>query len=249
MSPRRRRRRPALPDAHPLRIKVFADGADLEGMLALAQDSLISGFTTNPTLMRRSGVTEYATFAKDLLAVVTEHPISFEVVADEFEEMRRQARVIASWAANVFVKIPVTNTRGESSADLIRELSLEGLKLNVTAILSLRQVWTVAHALTESPGAVVSIFAGRVADTGRDPVPLMISALEILTDVPSAELLWASPREILNVVQADDIGCHIVTVTHDLLKKMGGLGRDLEAVSRDTVLMFHDDAQQSGLSL
>ena len=238
-----------MPDGRPLRIKVFADGADLEGMLALAQDPLISGFTTNPTLMRRSGVTDYETFAKEVLAAVTEHPISFEVVADDFEEMRRQARLIASWGANVFVKIPVTNTRGESSADLIRELSLEGLKLNVTAILSLRQVWTVAKALTESPGAVVSVFAGRIADTGRDPVPLMVAALEILTDVPQAELLWASPREILNVVQADGIGCHIVTVTHDLLKKIGGLGRDLEDVSRDTVVMFHDDAQQSGLAL
>lgn len=182
-----------MPDARPLRIKVFADGADLEGMLALAQDPLISGFTTNPTLMRRSGVTEYATFAKEVLAAVTEHPISFEVIADEFEEMRRQAHLIASWGANVFVKIPVTNTRGESSASLIRELSLEGLKLNVTAILSLRQVWTVAHTLVETRGAVVSVFAGRVADTGRDPIPLMVAALDILTDVPQAELLWASP--------------------------------------------------------
>lgn len=238
-----------MPDPRPLRIKVFADGADLEGMLALAEDPLISGFTTNPTLMRHSGVTDYATFAKEVVAAVTEHPISFEVVADEFEEMRRQALLIASWGANVYVKIPVTNTRGESSADLIRELSLEGLKLNVTAILSLRQVWTVAHALMESEGAVVSVFAGRIADTGRDPVPLMIAALDILGDVPQAELLWASPREILNVIQADDIGCHIVTVTHDLLKKIGGLGRDLEEVSRDTVVMFHDDAQLSGLTL
>lgn len=238
-----------MPDTRPLRIKVFADGADLQGMLTLAQDPLISGFTTNPTLMRRSGVTDYGTFAKEVLAAVTEHPISFEVVADDFEEMRRQARLIASWGDNVFVKIPVTNTRGDSSADLIRELSLEGLKLNVTAILSLRQVWTVAEALAESPGAVVSVFAGRIADTGRDPVPLMVAALEMLTDLPHAELLWASPREILNVVQADGIGCHIVTVTHDLLKKIGGLGRDLQDVSRDTVVMFHDDAQQSGLVL
>jgi transaldolase len=238
-----------LPDGRPLRIKVFADGADLEGILALAQDPLISGFTTNPTLLRRSGVTHYETVAKEVLAAVTEHPISFEVVADDFAEMRRQARLIASWGANVFVKIPVTNTLGESSTDLIRELSLEGLKLNVTAILSLRQVWTVAHALTETPGAVVSVFAGRIADTGRDPIPLMVAALEILTDVPQAELLWASPREILNVVQADGIGCHIVTVTHDLLKKIGGLGRNLEDVSRDIVTMFHDDAQQSGLAV
>jgi transaldolase len=236
-------------DPRPFRIKIFADGANLEGMLALAEDPLISGFTTNPTLMRGSGVTDYATFAKEVLAAVTEHPISFEVVADEFEEMRRQALLISSWGANVYVKIPVTNTRGESSADLIRELSLEGLKLNVTAILSLRQVWTVAHALTESASAVVSVFAGRIADTGRNPVPLMMAALDILGDVPQAELLWASPREILNVIEADDIGCHIITVTHDLLKKIGGLGRSLEEVSRDTVVMFHDDAQQSGLTL
>jgi transaldolase len=238
-----------LPDARMLRIKVFADGADLKGMLALAKDPLIAGFTTNPTLMRRSGVTDYATFAKEVLGEVTEHPISFEVVADEFEEMRRQARLIASWGDNVFVKIPVTNTRGESSADLIRELSLEGLKLNVTAILSLRQVVTVASALEDSNAAVVSVFAGRIADTGRDPVPLMMAALDLLADVPQAELLWASPREVLNVVQADGIGCHIITVTHDLLKKLGGLGRDLEDVSRDTVLMFRDDARESRLTL
>jgi transaldolase len=238
-----------MPDARVLRIKVFADGADLEGMLALSKDPFISGFTTNPTLMRRSGVTDYATFAKEVLTAVTELPISFEVIADEFDEMRRQALLIASWGANVYVKIPVTNTRGESSTDLIRELSLEGIKLNVTAILSLRQVWTVAQALAESPSAVVSVFAGRVADTGRDPIPLMSAALDMLTDVPQAELLWASPREILNVVQADGVGCHIVTVTHDLLKKLGGLWRDLEDVSRDTVVMFHNDAQQSGLIL
>jgi transaldolase len=240
---------PALLDVRTLRIKVFADGADLNGMLALSQDPLISGFTTNPTLMRRSGVTDYATFAKEVLDAVTDLPISFEVVADEFDEMRRQALVIASWGKNVLVKIPVTNTRGESSTSLIRELTLEGLKLNVTAVLSLRQVWTVAQSLVDSQGAVVSVFAGRIADTGRDPIPLMTAALDILSDSPLTELLWASPREILNVVQADGIGCHIVTVTHDLLKKIGGLGRDLEDVSRDTVVMFKRDADQSGLIL
>lgn len=238
-----------MPDASALRIKVFADGANVEGMFTLAQDPLISGFTTNPTLMHRSGVTDYATFAKELLTAITDLPISFEVVADEFEEMRRQALLIASWGSNVFVKIPVTNTRGEMSTDLIQELSQEGLKINVTAILSLRQVWTVARALTESDGAIVSVFAGRIADTGRDPIPLMIAALDILSDSPKTELLWASPREILNVVQADGIGCHIVTVTHELLKKLGGLGRSLEDVSRDTVVMFKNDAEQSGLVL
>jgi transaldolase len=238
-----------LPDERPLRIKVFADGADVPGMLALAKDPLIAGFTTNPTLMRKSGVADYATFAKEVLAEVTDHPISFEVVTDDFEEMRRQARLIASWGANVYVKIPVTNTRGDSSADLIRELSLEGLKLNVTALLSLPQVGIVAQALEDSPGGVVSVFAGRVADTGRDPVPLMTAALEVLADFPRLELLWASPREIFNVVQAESIGCHIITVTHDLLKKVHGLGRELEDVSRDTVQMFHDDARASGLTL
>jgi transaldolase len=218
-------------------------------MLALAKDPLIAGFTTNPTLMRKSGVVDYATFAKEVLAEVTDHPISFEVVTDDFDEMRRQARLIASWGANVYVKIPVTNTRGESSADLVRELSLEGLRLNVTALLSLRQVGTVARALEDGPGGVVSVFAGRIADTGRDPVPVMTAALEVLADHPRLELLWASPREILNVVQADSIGCHIITVTHDLLKKIHGLVRDLEDVSRDTVQMFHDDAQASGLTL
>ncbi len=218
-------------------------------MVALAQDPLISGFTTNPTLMRRSGVTDYTTFAKEVLTAITDLPISFEVVADEFDEMRRQALRIASWASNVLVKIPVTNSRGESSTDLIRELSLEGLKLNVTAILSLRQVWSVAQALATDNGAVVSVFAGRVADTGRDPIPLMTAALDILSDTPKAELLWASPREILNVVQADAIGCQIVTVTHDLLKKLSGLGRDLDDVSLDTVAMFKRDADQSGLIL
>jgi transaldolase len=218
-------------------------------MVALSKDPLIAGFTTNPTLMRRSGVVDYPTFAKEVLAEVSELPISFEVVADDFEEMRRQARLIASWGANVYVKIPVTNTKGESSAALIRELSQLGLKLNVTALLSLRQVSTVARALEDSPGAVISVFAGRIADTGRDPVPVMSAALEVLADLPWLELLWASPREILNVVQADSIGCHIVTVTHDLLKKIHGLGRDLEDVSRDTVQMFYEDAQQSGLSL
>lgn len=238
-----------MPDLRPINIKVFADGADLEGMLALARDPLVCGFTTNPTLMRRSGVTDYETFAKEVLAGVTQHPISFEVVADDFDEMSRQARLIASWGSNVYVKIPVTNTSGQSSADLIRDLSREGLKLNVTAILSLQQVETVVRALEDSPAAVVSVFAGRIADTGLDPVPVMTTALETLADFSQLELLWASPREILNVVQANAIGCHIVTVTHDLLKKINGLGRDLEDVSRDTVQMFHDDARQSGLTL
>jgi transaldolase len=233
-----------------LRIKIFADGADLDSILLLAQNPRIAGFTTNPTLMRQSGVADYEGFARKVLEHVTDRPISLEVFADESGEMARQARLLASWGDNVYVKIPVTNTQGMSCAPLIRSLSSEGMKLNVTAILSLAQVQAVAEALESSAGAIVSVFAGRVADTGIDPVPLMRDALGILAarDEP-LELLWASPREILNVVQADAIGCHIITVTHALLGKLVGLGRDLEAVSLDTVRMFHDDAQQSGFIL
>jgi transaldolase len=230
-------------------IKVFADGADLEGILRLARDPIISGFTTNPTLMRKSGVEDYEGFARKLLDHVTDRPISFEVISDEFDEMRRQAQRIGGWGANVYVKIPVTNTRGESSSALVRELSAEGLQLNVTAILSLRQVEAVVGALGETRGSVVSVFAGRVADTGRDPIPLMASALEITRSVPGVELLWASPREVLNICQAAEIGCDIITVTHDLLAKLTGLGRELEDVSLDTVAMFHNDALSAGYLL
>jgi len=233
----------------PYGIKIFADGADLEGILQLSRDPVISGFTTNPTLMRQSGVDDYAGFARKVLDHVTDMPISFEVLSDEFEEMGAQARTIASWGQNVFVKIPVTNTRGESAAPLIRELSADGLHLNVTAILALDQVRTVAEALADTPGAVVSVFAGRIADTGRDPVPLMTEAVGLLAHDPRLELLWASPREILNVPQAAAVGCHIITVTHALLAKLKGLGRSLEDVSLDTVRMFHDDARRAGFLL
>ncbi|HUY23051.1 MAG TPA: transaldolase [Acidimicrobiales bacterium] len=236
-------------DQRPYGIKIFADGADLEGILELARDPVISGFTTNPTLMRKSGVDDYAGFARKILDNVTDHPISFEVLSDEFDEMGAQARTIASWGSNVYVKIPVTNTRGESSAPLIRELSAEGHHLNVTAILALDQVATVADALADTPGAVVSVFAGRIADTGRDPVPLMTEAVGLLAGNPRLELLWASPREILNVPQAAAVGCHIITVTHDLLAKLKGLGRGLEEVSLDTVRMFRDDAESAGFLL
>jgi len=232
-----------------LSVKIFADGADLEGMVALAQLPHIAGFTTNPTLMRQSSVTDYEQFARSVLERITEHPISFEVFSDEIDEMERQARLISSWGQNVYVKIPVTNTQGESTAPLIRKLSADGLRLNVTALLALDQVRTVADALDATPGAIVSVFAGRIADTGRDPVPLMSGALELLAPTPAIELLWASPREILNVVQADSIGCHIITVTHDLLKKLEGLGRDLEDVSLATVRMFHNDAAAAGYVL
>ena len=230
-------------------IKVFADGASLEGILELALDPRISGFTTNPTLMRQSGIVDYVGFARKVLDHITDLPVSFEVFSDDVDEMRRQAELIAGWGDNVYVKIPVTNTRGESTAALVRELSAEGLRLNVTAILSLAQVETIAGALSESRGAIVSVFAGRIADTGRDPVPLMASALDLLRPAPLLELLWASPREILNLVQAEAIGCDIITITHDLLKKIDGLGRSLDEVSLATVRMFHDDAAASGFLL
>jgi transaldolase len=236
-------------DQLPYGIKIFADGADLEAILQLSRNPIVSGFTTNPSLMRKSGVEDYPGFARKVLDNVTDRPISFEVLCDEFDEMRSQARTIASWGPNVFVKIPVTNTRGESAAPLIRELSAEGLHLNVTAILSLDQVRTVADALAATPGAVVSVFAGRIADTGRDPIPVMADAVALLAANPRLELLWASPREILNVPQAASVGCHIITVTHDLLAKLGGLGRGLEEVSLDTVRMFHGDAQSAGFLL
>jgi len=233
----------------PLRIKVFADGADLAGIARLAGDPLIAGFTTNPTLMRQSGVADYRRFAEQVLEAVPDKPISFEVFSDEEDEMERQARLIAGWGPNVYVKIPVTDTSGRSTAKLVRRLTEAGVKLNVTAILSLRQVQTVVEALGGTDAAIVSVFAGRVADTGRDPVPLMSAALELVRLDPALELLWASPREVLNVVQADAIGCHIVTVTHELLKKLPGLGRDLEDVSLDTVRMFRRDAVEAGFTL
>jgi transaldolase len=238
-----------LVDAQSLQIKVFADGADLDGISRLAKDPLISGFTTNPTLMRQSGVTDYRQFAAQVLRAVPDLPISFEVFSDDEDEMERQARVIASWGHNVYVKIPVTTTDGTSTGKLIRRLTDAGVKLNVTAIMSLPQVHTVVDALAGTEAAVVSVFAGRVADTGREPVPLMTAALELLSPNPALELLWASPREILNIVQADAIGCHIITVTHDLLKKLPSLGRDLDAFSLDTVRMFREDALQAGFEL
>jgi len=236
-------------DPRPYGVKIFADGADLEGILRLAGDPAISGFTTNPTLMRKSGIDDYPGFARKVLDHVTDKPISFEVFSDDFDEMAVQARTIASWGDNVYVKIPVTNTRGQSAAPLIRSLSADGLHLNVTAILPLEQVRTVAEALADGPGAIVSVFAGRIADTGRDPVPIMREAVEILAPYPALELLWASPREILNVPQAASVGCHIITVTHEMLVKLAGLGRALHDVSLDTVRMFRDDAVSSAFLL
>jgi transaldolase len=232
-----------------LSIKIFADGANRDSMLALAANPNIQGFTTNPTLMRQAGITDYEAFAYDILQEITGRPISFEVFSDDFDEMERQAVKIAGWGDNVNVKIPVTNTAGESSAKLIRRLAADGVKLNVTALMTLGQVRTVAECLEGGPSAIVSVFAGRIADTGRDPVPLMSAALELVRDYPNIELLWASPRELLNILQADAIGCHIITVTHDLLKKLGGLGKDLNQFSLDTVKMFYNDAQSAGYAL
>ena len=228
-----------------LRIKIFADGANLEEMLQAHDSGLVKGFTTNPTLMRKAGVTDYEQFARSVLREIQDMPISFEVFSDDIGEMARQARTIASWGANVYVKIPITNTQGQSTAGIVGELSREGIRLNITALLTLSQVRDVCAALDERTPAIVSLFAGRVADTGRDPVPMMTKALQILRARPLAELLWASPREILNLIQADETGCHIITMTNDLLKKMSLLGTELEVLSLQTVKMFHDDAAAS----
>jgi transaldolase len=233
-----------------LKVKLFADGADKAGMLQLNANPLIKGMTTNPSLMRKVGVTDFEAFARDLLQHITEKPISFEVFSDEFPEMRRQGLKIKSWAKNVYVKIPITNTRGESSLPLIRELAQEGVKLNVTAILTLEQVKGVSQALNPKVPSVVSVFAGRIADTGVDPIPQMRECKKLLTGLPQAELLWASVREVLNIFQADDCGCKIVTVPHDILAKaMKMVGTDLKALSLDTVKMFAVDAKAAGFSL
>ena len=234
---------------HDFQVKIFADGADLQGMLNMYAKSWIQGFTTNPTLMRKAGISDYASFARQVVAAIPDRPISFEVFSDEFDEMERQAMQIAQWGRNVYVKIPVTNTRGESSADLCWKLSRRGLRLNVTAIMTLEQVKTVADSLAGGPPSCVSVFAGRIADTGVDPLPLMTEALKILSFDPYMELIWASPRELLNIVQADAIGCHIITVTNDILAKLDLIGKNLDNYSLDTVKMFHRDAAASGFTL
>ncbi|MBV8846859.1 MAG: transaldolase [Bryobacterales bacterium] len=238
---------------HPLQrlaVKIFADGADRAGMVSLYENPLIAGMTTNPTLMRKAGISNYEAFARDILRIITDKPISFEVFSDEPSEMRRQAMRIASWGSNVYVKIPITNTRGESMTSLVKCLSDEGIQLNVTAILTLEQVRLVAHALSEGVPAVVSVFAGRIADTGRDPEPLMRASRCLLETRPLAELLWASVREILNIFQADRCGCDIVTVPHDILTKaLKMTGSDLASVSLDTVRMFASDAATAGFTL
>ena len=232
-----------------LRVKIFADGADIAGMLELYRNPMIKGFTTNPTLMQKAGISDYRAFAREVLRAIPHRPISFEVFSDEFAEMERQALEIAGWGESVYVKIPITNTRGESSADLARRLARAGVKLNVTALLTLEQVRAVADWLAGGPLSYVSVFAGRVADTGRDPVPLMSAAVELLRRYPNLELIWASPRELLNIFQADAIGCHVITVTYDVLRKLGLIGKDLLEYSLETVKMFHDDAEKAGYSI
>jgi transaldolase len=232
------------------KLKIFADGASLPSILALAKNPRISGFTTNPTLMRKDGVSDYRAFAKEVLQHVRTQPISFEVFADEFAEMKRQASEIKTWGDNVYVKIPITNTRRESAVPLVRELAAEGVKLNVTAICTLPQVHETALALKGGAPSVVSVFAGRIADTGRDPVPLMKEALAMCRAADARiELLWASPRELLNIIQAAEVGCDIITVTPDLLKKLDLVGKDLGDYSLETVQMFFRDAQAAGYRL
>jgi transaldolase len=230
-------------------VKIFADGADMDGILALHKNPLIKGFTTNPTLMRKAGIEDYEAFARRLVAAITDRPISFEVFADDFDEMIAQGRVIASWGANVNVKIPVTTTKGAFTGPVIRTLASAGVIVNVTAITTEQQVARVAECLAPNVAAIVSVFAGRVADTGQDPVPLMRACLLALANRPKAELLWASPRELLNIFQADEIGCHIITVSHDELAKLSLVGKDLDEYSLETVRMFHRDASAAGFTI
>jgi len=232
-----------------LRVKIFADGADLPGITKLYANPVIKGFTTNPTLMRKAGVTDYAAFAREILKVVPDRPVSFEVFADDFAEMERQAHEIASWGANVNVKIPVTTTKGQFCGPVIQRLSAAGVVVNVTALMTLEQVQQVTECLSPKTAAIISVFAGRVADTGRDPVPMMTEAVEVMKAKPKAELIWASPRELLNIFQADDVGCHIITVTHDVLGKLSLVGKDLDDYSLDTVKMFHTDATAAGFTI
>jgi transaldolase len=232
-----------------LKVKIYADGADKATMLDMYANPHIQGFTTNPTLMRKSGVTDYRAFAREVLQLIPDRPISFEVFADDFVEMEEQALEIASWGENVIVKIPVTNTRGEASDCVLQRLTGAGVKVNVTAVLTLDQVWRAVENLGRSAPGKISVFAGRIADTGRDPVPVMAAAVELLRPYPNLELIWASPRELLNVFQAEAVGCHIITATTDILKKLNLIGKDLHQYSLETVKMFYDDALKAGYQL
>lgn len=240
---------PTVKKVEELRVKIFADGADRNSMLEMAAKPFIQGLTTNPTLMRKAGLTDYRAFALEILREIPDKPISFEVFSDEFAEMERQALEIASWGENVYVKIPVSNTKRQPAYDLVRKLSAKGVKVNVTALMTNDQVRAVTDALDKSVPSYISVFAGRIADTGRDPVPLMAEALKLIKPKPKAELIWASPRELLNIFQADAIGCHVITVTNDILKKLSLVGYDLADYSLDTVKMFYKDAVSAGFRL
>lgn len=232
-----------------LNVKLFADGADIVGIREMASNSSIAGFTTNPTLMRKAGVSDYKTFAKEVLTIVPYKPVSFEVFADDFPTMERQAIEIASWGKNVNVKIPVTNTIGEFCGALVKRLSDAGVQLNVTALMTLDQVQRVTDALNPNTAAIISVFAGRIADTGRDPVPVMAKSVEIMKTKPKSELIWASPRELLNIFQAEEVGCHIITATNDILKKLSLFHKDLNLYSLETVEMFYKDAKAAGFNI
>jgi transaldolase len=232
-----------------LKIKLFADGADIVGMKEMYMRPIIKGFTTNPTLMRKAGVQDYKTFARQVIEAIPDRPISFEVFADDFDEMERQALEIASWGKNVNVKIPVTNTKQQFAGALIERLSNKGVALNVTAVMSLEQVKSITERLAPGTPAIISVFAGRIADTGRDPVPMMAEAVKIMEAKPKSELIWASPRELFNIFQADAVGCHIITATNDVLKKLSLVEHDLEQYSLETVQMFYEDAQAAGYKI
>ncbi len=232
-----------------LNIKIFADGADKEGMLDMYAKSFIKGLTTNPTLMNKAGIRDYKSFALEILSKIKDKPISFEVFSDDFVDMERQAYEIASWAENVYVKLPITNTKREACYALVEKLAAQKVKMNVTALMTITQVQDVVAALDPNVPSYVSVFAGRIADTGRDPLPLMIEAVDLLKSSPAAELIWASPRELLNIFQADAIGCHVITVTNDILKKLSQVGYDLDEFSLDTVKMFYSDARAAGFRL
>lgn len=232
-----------------LKIKLFADGANVDEMLSLAEKPYIKGFTTNPTLMRKAGVSDFEKFALQVLEKISDRPISFEVFSDDFDEMERQAHIIHNWGDNVYIKIPISNTLAIPSYPLIRKLGEDGLKLNVTAIMTLEQIHRVCQSLNDDAPAIISVFAGRIADTGRDPIPILQQAVEMVSTRPHIELLWASPRELLNIVQADLIGCHIITATNNILTKLHLIGKELEDYSLETVQMFYSDAKSAGYSL
>lgn len=238
-----------MPDVVLFRVKIFADGADRASILDLAANPLIKGFTTNPTLMRKAGITDYESFGRSLAREIPDRPFSFEVLSDDFDEMEQQARQIATWGDNVYVKIPITDTRGRSSAALVKRLAQQGVKINVTALMTLDQVDAIVSGLRHGPPSCISIFAGRIADAGCDPLPILCGALARIRNYPQIELIWASPRELFNIVQANTIGCHIITVTHDLLRKLPLIGRDLTEYSLDTVKMFVNDARAANFTL